>query len=436
MAAPLVISFWMRAAFTLVDTVYAAWAIGDTGVAAIGLTFPFEYLMIALWVGLSTGLTSCLSRAMGARQGEKIAQYVRATWICVWTVSPLFLLIGAAIWLIAPRIGSLEPDLARQFAIYGATLIGGSAFTTFWSVIPDSIVKAHHDTRSTMWAGIWSNVINVVLNTIFTFVFHWGIFGIAFSTVIGRIGGLAYALVRARKHEERRRREWGEWSPARDPAPYRALFALAIPSSVTFVLMGAETGIVNRLLAGLEHPVEAIAAYSIFQRVALFMFNPIIAAAVALLPYMARRYGEGDFAGMRRGFREAGLAAAAYCILITGPIMILGARMIARPLAESDITWDYATFALRLVPFALLAGTPFLLCRPVFEGMSRGRPGLLMAVLRFGILTLPLAWCGIVVAQRLGQPGLYGMMFGLFATALISSTIFLTWTRRQLAAGG
>src|SRR5262245_15505756 len=113
MAAPLVISFWMRAAFTLVDTVFAAWAIGDTGVAAIGLTFPLEYLMIALWVGLSTGLTSCLSRAMGAREGEKISQYVRATWICVWVVSPLFLVIGAAIWFIAPRMSSLEPALAH-----------------------------------------------------------------------------------------------------------------------------------------------------------------------------------------------------------------------------------------------------------------------------------------------------------------------------------
>ncbi|NIL99693.1 MAG: hypothetical protein GTN89_01755, partial [Acidobacteria bacterium] len=80
-------------------------------------------------------------------------------------------------------------------------LIGGSAFTTFWSIIPDSLVKAHQDTRSTMWAGIWTNVINVGLNTLFLFVFGWGIFGIALSTVLGRIGGLVYSLARARVHE-------------------------------------------------------------------------------------------------------------------------------------------------------------------------------------------------------------------------------------------
>src|SRR6185503_15612562 len=67
MAAPIVVSFVMRSAFTLVDTVYAA-TLGDAAVAAVGLSIPLEFLMIACWVGLSTGLTSQLSQAMGARQ--------------------------------------------------------------------------------------------------------------------------------------------------------------------------------------------------------------------------------------------------------------------------------------------------------------------------------------------------------------------------------
>ena len=53
MAAPLVVSFWMRSLFTFVDTVFAA-TLGDASVAAIGLSIPFEFLMIAVWVGLST----------------------------------------------------------------------------------------------------------------------------------------------------------------------------------------------------------------------------------------------------------------------------------------------------------------------------------------------------------------------------------------------
>ena len=87
MAAPLVVSFWMRSLFTFVDTIYAA-TLGDASVAAIGLSIPFEFLMIAIWVGLSNSLTSHLARAMGAGEGEKIRQYLRSSWVMVLAMSP------------------------------------------------------------------------------------------------------------------------------------------------------------------------------------------------------------------------------------------------------------------------------------------------------------------------------------------------------------
>ena len=258
MSAPLVVSFWMRSLFTFVDTLYAS-TLGDPSVAAIGLSLPFEFLMIAIWVGLSTGLTSNLARAMGAGDSGRIEQYLGASWRMVLSIVPFFALIGAGCWLFA---GPISPDaaVARQFAIYGSVLIGGSAFSTFWSVIPDSVVKAHGDTRATMWAGIWSNVINVGLNTLFTFVFHWGIFGIAFSTVVGRFGGLAYALRKAADHEAARKRDITGPSTGRDPHPYRAILALAFPSALTYGLMATESGILNTLLKHLDHATEAIAA--------------------------------------------------------------------------------------------------------------------------------------------------------------------------------
>ena len=431
LSGPLILSFWMRAAFTFVDTIYAS-LLGDDAIAAIGLTVPFEFLMIALWVGLSTGVTSGLSRAMGARESCKIAQYVACAWKLTWLCSPLFVLVGAGIWLGAQDLG-LDAGVARNFQIYGTVLIGGSALTTFWSILPDSLVKAHFDTRSTMWAGIWSNVINLVLNTLFLFVFEWGIFGIALSTVLGRIGGLAYALIRARQHEMRRKAKWGDTrSTALDPAPYRTILGLAVPSSLTFGLMAVETALVNGLLANMKRATEAIAAYSIYYRIVLFALQPVIAIAVATLPYAARRLGQGDGAGVRRGFREAVLGSTVYSVVIVGPLMLFGAPYIADGLAESPVTSRYATFALWTVPLSCLTGALFIICRPVFEAFNRGRPGLAMAGLRYLVLTAPLAWAGMRIAARFGHPGLYGLIFGLIAAGGLTSGIFYLWLRAAL----
>lgn len=427
MSAPLMVSFYMRSAFTFVDTAFAA-TIGDAAVGAIGLTFPFEFLLIACWVGLSTGLTSSLTRAMGAHEGNKISQYLKSTWVLVSIVAPAFLLLGACIWFIAPRL-DLDPDIYRAFRVYGTVLIGGSAFTAFWSVIPDSVVKAHQDTRSTMWAGICSNVANVTLNTVFLFVFHWGVFGIALSTVLGRIAGLAYALRMARKHERARIEARQDVEPGIDPSPYWTILSLAVPASLIFGLMAGETAVINGLLATTTYAKEAIAAYSIYYRVVMLGSTAVIAISVAMLPYAARRIGAEDPDGLRKGMRQAGWFSALYAIFIVGPVLLIGAPTFAGWLGEEPLTRQYATFALRMVPLTVLVSAPFLLCRPVFEAMGRGRPGLTMAALRYLVFTIPAAWVGMNVAQGMGHPGLYGLIVALVAAAAVSSSIFAAWLR-------
>lgn len=432
MSAPLMVSFVMRSAFTFVDTIYAA-IVGDAAVAAIGLTFTFEFVMIAIWIGLSTGLTSVLSRSMGAHEGKKIEQYLHATWRLVWIASPVFLLAGIAIWVATPSLDEwfpalrLDADTLRAFRIYGTVLVAGSAITTFWSVIPDSVVKAHQDTRSTMWAGIWSNVANLVLNTLFLFVFGWGIFGIALSTVISRIAGLVYALKKAGAHEARRLAEGRDTNLEPDPTPYKPILALAIPASITFILMAGETAVVNGVLAGGPDSTSAIAAYSIYYRIMMFAAMPMIAVSVAMLPFAAKRIGKGDGAGLSRGLRQSGVVAVVYSIGIMAPAVWLWGDRLAAWLSESPVTTEYTAFSLQVVPIASLALAPFLLCRPVFEAMGRGRPGLYMAILRYLVLTWPAVYIGMRVARNMGQPDLYGVLFALIVTAVVSSAVFAAW---------
>lgn len=430
MSAPLVVSFVMRAAFTFVDTAYAA-TIGDAAVAAIGLTVPFEFLMIAIWVGLSTGLTAALSRTMSAGEGEKIEQHLRVAWKLVWFVSPIFLALGAIIWFFAPQ-GGLTDAVFNDFRIYASVLIAGSAFTSFWSVIPDSIVKAHQDTRSTMWAGIWSNVINVTLNTLFLFVFNWGVFGIALSTVLGRIGGLVYAIVRARRHEDERRAAGEHNVPGLDPSPYRTQLSLAIPAGLTFALSSIEMAIVNTMLAGLASATAAIAAYSIYHRVALFAMNPPIAMSVAMLPFAGRLVGKKDWDGLRSSIRQALVLTVGYAVVLVAPVILVIGPWLASALAESPQTATYTRFALYLVPIGCVVSTPFFLMRPVFEALGQGKPGLIMAAIRALVLTVPLAWGGQALAVSMGYPGMYGMMIGLLAVGALSSVAFVIWLQRTL----
>ncbi len=441
LSTPLVISFWLRAAFQWIDPAFATTlkdaagnSLGDASLAAIGLTLPFEFLMTAVWVGASNGLTSHLAAAMGSGNNEQVEKLKGAARKIIWVLNGAFLLLAFGIAFLAEKVG-LDPVVATQFRIYATILVGGSAFTSFWSILPDSLVKAHHDTRTTMWAGILSTVLNVLLNTIFTFVLEWGIFGIAFSTVLGRLAGLGYALYRAALHEERRIAETNPEKSTSESTPFRpvyAILAIAFPSGMAYVLMALESQIINFLLARLPDATSQLAAWTLFERGVRFLGIPLIATSVAMLPLVARRFGQKDTAGIRKEIRLAQFGSAAYTILLVLPIALFLGPWVAGKLSGSPQTESAVVATLWLIPLAVFVMIPVMLLRAVFDGIQKPRAGLFVALIRAFLLVGPLVWLGIEWAVRNGHHPTVGAAWGFSIGVGAASILLWFWLQREL----
>ncbi len=430
---PLVISFWLRSLYTVVDTAYAASLdrVGDASVAAIGLTVPLEFLMTGLWVGTSNGLTARLAAAMGAGEGERIAQLKQIGRRIQWALVTAFFLVGASMWWVAPRLG-LEPVLARQFQIYSTVLLAGSALTRFWSVLPDSLVKSHNDTKSTMWAGLISGGLNVALNSLFVFVFHWGIFGIAISTVVGSVGGLFYAMGRAAYHERNRIQSGRDNKPGTYKRPLRAILTLAIPSGISFAVMAFESMAINGLLVFSADSQATLAAWSIFDRAARFLSMPLIAVGVAILPFVARLWGEGDLRAIQRSLRSAAVAGGIYALVIVTPACFLLGGVVSSLLVDSPKAEEYTRMGFWILPLATIATAPFFPLRSAFEGMQQSRPGLVVSLVRALLFVIPLSALGYAVAAAMDQPALYGVYIGSSLGLGIGSLWMWLWMGRFL----
>lgn len=449
LAWPLMISFTLRSLLTSIDVVYAG-HLSDTAVAAIGLFFPIEFCFIAFWVGTSSALTSHLSKAMGEKSEGQISQLLKTAGGLVAVLSVFFACLGGVLWIVAPHLG-LELGVVEEFRVYGTTAMIGIACCAFWSVLPDSLIKAHHDTRSTMVAGLISGVGNVVLNTLFVLVFEWGVFGIGLATGLARLGSLLYALYRARKLEAARRERWPT-----EPAPRKrygkrpgfteaglynrplaALLALGIPSALTYTLMSTESFLVNWVLSRFEDSTAAIAAYAIYHRAIMLSLMPVIATGVAVLPFVARMAGEGRYDEVRSQIKNAFFLAFGFVVVVVVPSTWLGADWVASVLSKGAKTRDLASFAIRYaVPLGALVSIPFILCRPTFEALQRGGPGLVMAFIRYLCLSAPLALLGAHIARSLDQDPFGGLIFGLLSGSLLVSIGFLGWLVRTLQVLG
>ncbi len=429
------ISFTLRFLFTFVDMGFAA-ALPDgvVGVAAISFYAPLQAISIAVWVGLSAGFTAALSAAFGRRDEARVVALKRAMLKLLSVVVPVMMLLGAAIWPLAQHL-DLEPDLVDAIALYATTVMVGMPLTGFWSIYPDSIVKAHHSTRDTMIAGLASTAANVALNAWFVFGLELGLFGIALATVVSRLVGLGYAGWRAAVLERARRAQpWpeaaGEWKAA-----VPAILALALPGALTYVLAAIEGAVVNALLTTLPDATTAIASWGVYERMLMLALMPAVATAVAVVPYVARLCPQGETARVRRELWQTARAMAIAALLMT----IAMGYAFAAPLVSYFIQDDTAPISdttlatLRLLPVAALAALPFLILRPVFEGVQQPRAGVRLTVVRYVLLSIPLAVAGRYIAPLAGSSGLLGMVTGLIVGSAVASWLTVRFIRRLLA---
>jgi len=437
LAWPLIISFTLRSLLTAVDLPYASQLEDpDAAIAAIGLAFPLEFTFIACWVGASSALTSYLSRAMGERDAAKLEQLLRTARSIVVALAALFILGAGGCYAAAPYL-DVAPAVRDNFRIYAPILLLGAATVGFWSILPDSLVKAHHDMKTTMLAGLTTGVTNLALNTLFVFGFGWGITGIAIATACGRFGGFLVSWLRCRTLEAARAAEWKDLpAPARPHAPLErplvALLALAVPSALTYVLMGSENLFANWVLlsyaADEAEATACVAAYAIYHRATLLFLMPVIAVAVAVNPFVARAYGGGQLDQIKRGLRQGYLYALAYGLVFAFPLCLLVGEPLAAFLSKAETTKDLAALAVRYgVPLGVLTAGPFLLARPAFEAVQRGAPGLIMSALRYVVLAVPCGLLGIQLAGSAGHPPLVGLIAGLVSATAVVSLLISGW---------
>ncbi len=431
MAVPLVISFTLRFLFQQVDLAYAAMLKDDPGaVAALGLYIPIQSVYIAVWVGLSAGFTASISAAFGRSDQARVRALQRSMRRLLWIVVPSLVAAGIGLWFVIPHLG-LDAELTRAFRTYAPTLLVGVSLTGFWSVYPDSIVKAHYDTRSTMVAGILATATNIGLNTLFVFAFGMGLFGIALATVISRLPALLYATLRARHHERLRLAELpGEVRDA-EPGPSapatRSILRLSVPASLTFALTAGEGAVVNGLLARLPDSTSSIASYGVYYQLLMVALMPGVASSVAVLPFVARAVPEGQGREVVSDLWKVGAMAAIFGLALTLPAAFLFPTAVAGFFVKdggAGVPTDPATVAvLRLLPLGVLAALPFLLLRSVFEALNRPRIGVLVSVSRFVVFSLPALFAGRALAHAAGFDPLLGIVGGVIVASALASAV-------------
>ena len=189
-AVPCVISLLVAALYNIVDQIFIANAdyLGSTGNAANTVVFPLTVVALAIAVCIGDGCCASVSISLGAgRQKEasgSIGGAVTLSIACGLLLTACYLMLSEPILtLFGGRVNENTFALSKEYFFY-ITL--GIPFYMFGQTL-NPIIRSDGSPRFAMAATLSGCLVNIVLDPLFIFVFHWGMMGAAVATVAGQI---------------------------------------------------------------------------------------------------------------------------------------------------------------------------------------------------------------------------------------------------------
>ena len=205
LAVPMVLELVLESTFAVVDIFFVA-QLGPSAIATVGLTESLMFLLYAIAMGLSMGVTALVARRVGEGKREEAAvTAAQAIWIAVIVSVPFA--VAGIVWAreLLQLMGADAWTLTQGYR-YMQWALGTNVIVLLLFVI-NAIYRGAGDAAIAMRVLWVANGLNIVLDPILIFglgpIPAFGVEGAAIATAIGRGSGVLlqlWILFRGGKH--------------------------------------------------------------------------------------------------------------------------------------------------------------------------------------------------------------------------------------------
>jgi putative MATE family efflux protein len=423
MTPPMIMGFFAMIVFNLTD----AWFISRMGtepLAAIGFTFPLVMIAFSVSLGLGVGTSSCVSRAIGQGDFEKVKHLTTYSLLLTLLAMGVLALSGQ---LFAPMILRL---MGAGEGTYGPALIYMRIWFVFLPLATLPMVgnNAMRSTGDTLRPGlvmVTGALLNAALDPLF--IFGWkkfpamGIAGAAIATAIAQM--VTVVLSVWLMHYRYRMISWARpvWSEMKDA--WKKVLFVAAPAAATNLLLPVTSGFILHFIAGFG--TAAVAATTAGQRIEGFAYMLPMAMGTALVPIIGQNWGAGRLDRVRRAWILTncfGILYASACFLLA----LFFAPVAAGWFSHNPDVVHLITLYLRIILAGAVLQHSAVHSGFAFNAIEMPLHASALMALRLAGLVIPLAWIGMKLA---GVPGVFT---GMAAGQMISGIIALFWFGRVL----
>lgn len=430
MAFPMILSMLVQALYNIVDSIYVSRipVYHDQALAAVGLAFPIQILLMAVANGTAVGVNALLSRALGEKD-EKTVRKTAHNGIILFAISAVvFMLIG---FFFSEKLiaGQGAEGITLRYGTEYLSVVCIFSFGIFTQVLFERLLQSTGRTLLSMSTQITGAVINIILDPIM--IYGWLGFprmevkGAAVATVVGQIVAGCLAVILNLKKNKDIKFSFSDIRP--DGKTIGRIYAVGLPS----IIMQAIGALMNFLMNGILYSLDelAVSVFTVYYKLQSLFFMPTFGINNGMIPIVAYNYGAGKRKRMIKTIKLS--MVYAFVALSLG---FLAFEFIPETLlnlfnSEGGSIGELGVPALRIIGTHFLVAWFCIIAGSVFQALGNGIYSMFVSLARQLIVLIPVAY---ILAKIGGLPLVWWSFPIAEVMSLLVSTFFLIRINRRV----
>ncbi|MDN4086447.1 MATE family efflux transporter [Paenibacillus polymyxa] len=420
-AVPMMLGTSMSVIYSILNAYFLGTLHNTAMLTALALTLPLFAAIMAVGNLVGIGSGAFISRLLGEKKYADVKNVSSFAFYSSLVLGLILMAFGL------PLIDSLVQGLGATPDSFGFTkdyvtiMLIGSPFVVLFFTL-ENIVRSEGAAITSMIGMILSVVVNIILDALVIFVFHWGVIGVASATVISNVvASIFYAFHMGYKSQFLTISI--KWFKATKDI-LSNVFKIGVPVFIMSLFMGAMSLVFNHFLV--EYGDQAIAAYGISSRLLQFPEFILMGLCEGVVPLIAFSFTANKLRMKQTiGFTIKAILALA---VVFGIIVYLISDHLIGLFTNDPQLIVMGSYILHVTFLSLFITGMTTLFTGIFQATAQGTAAFIMSVIQ-GITLIPVLY----IANRMS--GFHGVVWSLViadAVAFLVGAIMLYVLRNRL----
>ena len=307
---PLFLGILFQQLYSMADTMVVGKFLGVNALAGVGSTGSINFLILGFCMGICQGCAIPISQKFGEGDYDGLRRYVGNI---VWLSSAVAVVMTLAVCLLCKNILVWMDTPAEVFEYaydYIFIIFLGIPVTFIYNTL-SGLIRALGDSKSPVYFLVIASVLNIILDIVFIVVFHMGVAGAAWATVISQlVSGVLCFFYIVRKFEIlhlKREDMTPSWRHIKN------LLWMSIPMGLQYSITAIGSTILQVAVNALG--AASVASMTAAFKVQILMVSPFDAMGTTMATYGGQNVGAGKLRRIDEGLKSCSILGVGYSVL-------------------------------------------------------------------------------------------------------------------------